>query len=65
MFAFIIAVVLKAFLGKYIESFVPVPLWFFMLLILMIMIAAQALGLPISSFYAGFFSWLSGLLGGA
>ena len=63
-FATIISIVLKAVLGKYLSFLIPIPLIFLIALISLALIAAEAAGLPVSSFYAAFFSWLSGLLGG-
>ena len=55
---------MKAALGKYLEAIIPIPLLFLILFITVILIALQAAGFPVSSFYASFFSWMSGLLGG-
>ena len=62
LFSSILAIILKAVLGKYLAALVPIPLIFLIALIALVLIAAQAAGLPVSALYANFFSWLSGIL---
>ena len=62
-FAFIVAYGMKLILGKYFIFIVPIPTFFIMLFILIVMIALEALGAPISSMYSDFFDYLSKLMG--
>ena len=64
LFTWILAFLVKFILGKYFIFFVPIPTFFIMLFILTLMIALQALGVNISSFYAWFFMQLSRILSG-
>jgi len=61
-FAFLIAYGIKLVLGKYMLFLVPIPTFFLMLFILILMIAAQALGLPVADWYSGFFDYLARLM---
>ena len=61
-FSFLIAYGMKLVLGKYFMFLVPIPTFFIMLFILILMIAMQALGAPIADFYSDFFDYLSKLM---
>ena len=62
LFAWILAYLIKFVLGKYFIFFVPIPTFFLMLFILILMIALEALGVKISAFYSWFFSGIASML---
>ena len=64
LFAVIIGFLLKWTIGKYVPAVLNVSLWIWVIIIILIMLALEEMGVPVSDWYAGFFSWLSKQLHG-
>ena len=64
LFAVIAGFLIKWTIGRYIPIFLTIPLWLWVVIIILAMFALQGLGLPVNAWYAGFFEWLSSQLAG-
>ncbi len=64
LFAVVFGFLLKFTAGRYIPLFLSIPLWLWIVIIILAMFALQGLGLPVNAWYAAFFQWLSSQLVG-
>ena len=64
LFAVIFGFLLKFTAGRYIPLLLSIPLWLWIVIIILAMFALQGMGLPVNAWYSGFFNWLSSQLEG-
>lgn len=64
LFAVIGGFLMKWTIGRYIPVLLAIPLWLWVVIIILAMFALQGLGLPVNTWYAAFFEWLSSQLAG-
>lgn len=64
LFAFLLAVLLKITVLRYVPALMAIPLWMWIVFIILAAFALQGMGFDVASLYAAFFDWLSKQLSG-